>query len=434
MHKAEASGGEEKSEEGEEGKVGVEAKAAVSEEEEGEKKKKVEVEVEVAASEEEELLSIRQALRRILPAAEADHMGATSFLAPSSPFGPADRVRVLVCLLPNITLLGMALHLPGWELGTTAAVIHHSPGPKSPRLVPVLCKVNIVYFGGRMSYADDEVWPREVLWAFSLPKVHFVFGYWVADTSASASTTAIMLPTRKKRGWGTPGASGVQLLHLTKDVLGEGEMEGLLRLPSALKGFFYRHHTPWYANSHDATFSVCGLARGLSTQAGSLEKVVVKGALYEKERVKSDRLGSMCGFTKMQELEVEFWMLAGPECSEIARWGGAGQRAEDKRVGLSGLPRGLTKLTLGVSLCFRCDGGVCRYAKRHLRKLFARKAEWAPRLKELELIASAMSWPASSKPNPDFVAIERGLRELAEEKGAKIEVRVLDGDLDENKY
>lgn len=381
----------------------------------------------------QELCSVQHALRQILPTAEEAKLALYPFpsanLAPYPSAGtlkPHHRVRALACLLPNLTHMEFGLvGLRGWAIGTTAEHVgyeSHFPDlcPSTPPF-PVFGKLKYVtvFCSTRAIEVGESIMPEEILWAFSLPKVRRIHGHRMRSTGPAASMLASDLPAYHKQ-WGMRGASAVEVLHVTECALSEAALEGLLHLPSRLKRFFYYHCRPWNEmREFMGGFSVGALARGLGAQAGSLESLVVKGGSYEGQTVKSERLGSLRGFTKLRELEVDLWMLAGPACSYIE--GGGGQRVEDASVGLSGLPPGLLRLRLRIKACRKCRSWLCDFDLSHLGRLFECHGEWVPGLKRLEVMVKGF-W---GEVGPEGIEdIEHGLREMAQEKGATVEVLV----------
>lgn len=375
-----------------------------------------------------EVTGIRRALAYIFPRDEAERMGAPSFLTPVAgvPFGPADRVRVLVCLFPNLTILGLsAMGLHGWATGTTAAAGGESaasPGPSPETLppVPVLRNVDLVSMYMHQDNAEHAWQPRDLLWAFFLPKVR-VLGW----QQGAPGPVVLAEPA-----WRRHGASGVQDLDLMKCALREAELEGLLRLPRALRKFALH----WYVVGDDLVvdsppaFSVGAVGRGLSTHQGSLEvlKLMVEYRYVRGER-KKERLGSLRGFTKLRKVEVAYWMLAGPVCGGRDRYmagleGPGVQRVEDAEEGLSGLPPGLQTLSLALEECTVCENGVCKYFWGHVERLFECWGELVPLLRTLKV---AVHWNGLAMSSGTHTArLERELEEMAEEKGAKLKVKV----------
>lgn len=135
-----------------------------------------------------ELLSIQRALTRILPPAEAEIITAPSFLIRHPPpaweratfeLVAADRVRVLACLLPNVTRIDLGLHgLHEWEMSAPAYTTYDWVGRESalPDIGPILGEVRdvlVAYCGAKRD--SQAVRPGELLWAFFLPKVRFFF-------------------------------------------------------------------------------------------------------------------------------------------------------------------------------------------------------------------------------------------------------------------
>ncbi|KAF8424316.1 hypothetical protein EV426DRAFT_599436 [Tirmania nivea] len=411
------------------------------------------------SSEEEEIAFFREAGRAL-------GLDYTTFPAieprAGGPWTPYERIKFLVCLLPNLETIYWGAwpfyDVTGWDLDHVAPALNdllvwyrhdfensndirshcqlagvacwpHETPPMTPPLLQRLTKFRASSWDTRMGQEDfgGLTW-RFLLPAFFLPNMRSIWGHMITPrqihVTPHTATVSHLFPEHNVESY--YGASPVTSIELSS--AGCFPISHLIRLPKKLKVLKY-HYTVWESSHERLALGEIAAAlpqlknhlevlhldnymdHPLQGQNGAIQPYLpatpqgqTGGRLRTLERLHE--------FPVLRELNVDYWMLMGDEHAR--------NPAEPL---VSKLPPNLETLHLEVAKlmsCVDCRLVLCRERIRDLAEVLERKKELFPKLALLELGCLCPNLSLNTLPQEYLDRLEGTLEPLAVAAGVEL--------------